>query len=39
MAATVGASGGASVTTTVLLTAEEMDAAIRLHPSYRAPGA
>ena len=39
LAATVGASGAASVTTTVLLTADEVDAAVRLHPAYRAPGA
>jgi uncharacterized protein with GYD domain len=35
---TVGASGGATLRTTVLLTAEQIDAAARLSPSYRAPG-
>ena len=38
VAATVGASGAASITTTVLLTADEVDAAVAKHPSYRAPG-
>lgn len=39
IAATVGATGAASVRTTVLLTAEDVDAAVAKHPSYRAPGA
>jgi uncharacterized protein with GYD domain len=38
IAATVGASGAASITTTVLLTAEEADAAISRSVAYRAPG-
>ena len=37
-AATVGASGAASVSTTVLLTAEELDAAVRREAEYRPPG-
>ena len=36
---TVGASGAASVRTTVLLTADQIDAAVKMSPSYRAPGA
>jgi len=38
IAATVGATGAATIRSTVLLTAEEMDAAVAKHPSYRAPG-
>jgi uncharacterized protein with GYD domain len=38
-AMTVAAAGGASPRTTVLLTPEEVDAATKLSPSYRAPGA
>jgi len=38
IAATVGASGAAGVTTTVLLTAAETDEAIGRSPVYRAPG-
>ncbi len=38
VAATVGATGAASIRTTVLLTADEIDAAIAKHPAYRAPG-
>ena len=38
VAATVGATGAASIRTTVLLTTTEMDAAVAKHPSYRAPG-
>jgi uncharacterized protein with GYD domain len=38
IAMTVGASGGASIRTTVLLTAEQIDAAGKLSPTYRAPG-
>ena len=30
---------GATASTVVLLTADEMDAAVKLHPTYRAPGA
>jgi uncharacterized protein with GYD domain len=37
-AMTVAASGVGGITTTVLLTAEEVDAAVKLHPTYRAPG-
>ena len=39
VAMTVGAAGAASPRTTVLLTPEQVDAATRLSPSYRAPGA
>lgn len=39
VAMTVAAAGGASPRTTVLLTPEEVDAAIKLSPAYRAPGA
>jgi uncharacterized protein with GYD domain len=35
----VGASGAARVSTTVLLTAAEVDAGRKLTPQYRAPGA
>jgi uncharacterized protein with GYD domain len=35
---TVGATGAVTVTTTVLLTAEEVDEAVKLHPSYTPPG-
>ena len=38
-AATVGLSGAATVQTTVLLTADDIDAAIARRVSYRAPGA
>jgi uncharacterized protein with GYD domain len=38
IALAVGAAGGASITTTVLLTPEQMDAARNLTPQYRAPG-
>ncbi len=38
VAATVGATGAAAVQTTVLLTAAEVDEAVKRHPSYRAPG-
>lgn len=38
-AMTVGASGVGSVTTTVLLTAEQVDEARGRRPAYRAPGA
>jgi uncharacterized protein with GYD domain len=39
LAATTGASGSVSISTVVLLTAEDIDAAVKLHPNYRAPGA
>jgi len=39
VAMTVAASGAANPTTTVLLTPEELDAAAKMSPSYRAPGA
>ncbi len=39
VAATVGASGAAGVTTTVLLTAAEVDDALSRRAEYRAPGA
>ena len=39
VAMTVGASGAASIQTTVLLTADDVDAAAKLSPVYRAPGA
>ena len=38
-AMTVAASGGISVRTIVLLTPEEVDASVKLSPTYRAPGA
>ncbi len=38
IAATVGASGAANVTTTVLLTAAEVDEALARRTAYRAPG-
>jgi uncharacterized protein with GYD domain len=38
LAATTGASGSVSISTVVLLTAEEIDASVRLHPEYRKPG-
>jgi uncharacterized protein with GYD domain len=39
LAATTGAAGSVSISTVVLLTAEDIDAAVKLHPTYRAPGA
>jgi uncharacterized protein with GYD domain len=39
LAATVGATGTSSVTTTVLMTAAEIDAAVGRSVEYRAPGA
>jgi len=39
IAAAVGSSGAAKVTTTVLLTAAETDEALSRHAAYRAPGA
>jgi uncharacterized protein with GYD domain len=38
VAMSVAAAGGASARTTVLLTPEEVDAAAKLSPNYRAPG-
>jgi uncharacterized protein with GYD domain len=38
IAMTVGSAGGATIRTTVLLTAEQVDAAAKLSPTYRAPG-
>ncbi len=38
IALTVGASGAATVNTTVLMTPEEVDAAAKKTPTYRAPG-
>jgi uncharacterized protein with GYD domain len=38
MALTVNASGGAVTKTTVLMTPEELDMAVKKTPSYRAPG-
>lgn len=38
LALAVNTSGTVSVTTTPLLSVDEVDAAIQLHPSYRAPG-
>lgn len=37
--AVVAAAGGARARVVVLLTADEVDAAVKLSPSYRAPGA
>jgi uncharacterized protein with GYD domain len=39
VAMTVAAAGGATARTIVLLTPDEVDAAMKLSPSYRAPGA
>lgn len=39
LAATTAASGSVSISTVVLLTAADLDEAVRLHPEYRAPGA
>ena len=39
ISATIGATGSVSISTVVLLTADEIDAAVARHPSYRAPGA
>ena len=38
LAATTGAAGSVSIATVVLLTAKDIDAAIKLHPEYRKPG-
>ncbi|MEX1173572.1 MAG: GYD domain-containing protein [Chloroflexota bacterium] len=39
LAATTGAAGAVNISTVVLLTSDDMDEAIKLHPNYRAPGA
>jgi uncharacterized protein with GYD domain len=38
LALVVAASGRVSIDTTVLLTPEEVDAAVKKHPNYKAPG-
>jgi len=38
LAATTGAAGSVSISTVVLLTAKDIDAAVKLHPEYRKPG-
>jgi uncharacterized protein with GYD domain len=38
LALTMNATGRVSITSTVLMTAEDMDEAVKLSPSYRAPG-
>lgn len=38
LALAVASSGRVSIDTTVLLTPEEVDAAVKKHPDYRAPG-
>jgi uncharacterized protein with GYD domain len=38
VALTIGASGGVTVKTTVLMTPEEIDQAVKKTPSYRPPG-
>jgi uncharacterized protein with GYD domain len=39
LTATTAGAGAVSISTVVLLTAEDIDAAVKLHPEYRAPGA
>lgn len=39
VAATTGASGSVSISTVVLMSAEDIDEAVKRHPTYRAPGA
>jgi uncharacterized protein with GYD domain len=39
VAATTAASGAVSISSVVLLTAEDVDEMVKLHPEYRAPGA
>jgi uncharacterized protein with GYD domain len=39
LALAVAASGRVSLDTTVLITPDELDAAVKKHPDYRAPGA
>ncbi len=38
LALTVSASGGAHTSVTPLITPEEVDQAVKMHPDYRAPG-
>ena len=38
LAATTGASGSVSISTVVLLTADDIDVSVRLHPDYSKPG-
>ena len=38
LALTVGAAGAVAITTTVLMTPEDVDAAVKKTPVYRAPG-
>ena len=38
LAATTAAAGSVSISSVVLLTAEDVDAMVKLHPEYRAPG-
>jgi len=38
LALTVGASGAVNIKTTVLMTPEEVDGAVKKSPTYRAPG-
>jgi uncharacterized protein with GYD domain len=38
LTAATAAAGAVTISTVVLLTAEDMDKAITLHPAYRAPG-
>ena len=39
LTAITGAAGAVSISTVVLLTAGDIDEAVKLHPNYRAPGA
>ena len=39
LTAITGAAGAVSISTVVLLTADDLDEAVKLHPNYRAPGA
>lgn len=39
LTAITGAAGAVSISTVVLLTADDIDDAVKLHPNYRAPGA
>ena len=38
LALTVAGSGRVSIDTTILITPEEVDAAVKKHPAYRSPG-
>jgi uncharacterized protein with GYD domain len=38
LASTTAASGAVSISTVVLLSADDIDKAVKLHPNYRAPG-